>query len=234
VSVRPPRARIAAPDDPDALAATWRAIGARWGAGAGIAFGSPDGSDRRTARAAAVSEAADAVGAPPRAPEHEADGRPCWPAGWTGSVSHRAGVTIALLRRAGPGVAVGVDVEETGALSVAEAALVLSPAELEDCRAAADPAAHATVTWSVKEAAFKAWSTVAGGLAGVDPLDIAVDWVGYEVVVAAVGPLARRVATPALVGDVRVGGPLTLAVVGTPASRGASAARGCSGVGDRR
>jgi 4'-phosphopantetheinyl transferase EntD len=101
------------------------------------------------------------------------DGRPQWPPGWAGSISHGAHVAVATVGRSLR--AVGIDVERSDALSVEEAELVLTPAELDFAAGAADPAAMATLLWSAKEAAFKAWSGASGGLNGVDPVDILID-----------------------------------------------------------
>jgi 4'-phosphopantetheinyl transferase EntD len=98
------------------------------------------------------------------------DGRPQWPAGWAGSISHGAGVAVAAVgfrHRA-----VGIDVERSGALPLEDAVAVFAPAELEQAARAAHPAAVTTIIWSAKEAAFKAWSGACGGLTGVDPIDI--------------------------------------------------------------
>jgi 4'-phosphopantetheinyl transferase EntD len=100
------------------------------------------------------------------------DGRPRWPPGWVGSISHGAGVAVAAVgcrRRA-----VGIDVERSGALTLEDAEAVLAPAELELATRATEPAVVTTVIWSAKEAAFKAWSGACGGLTGVDPVDILV------------------------------------------------------------
>ena len=126
----------------------------------------------RRAMAAALSRA----GAPRPVEGHEPDGRPRWPAGWSGSVAHGAGWAVAAVTSADR--MVGVDVERAGALALEDAVLVLDEREREVASAAADPAAMATVLWSAKESAFKAWSTAAGGLAGVDPVDIHIDIAG--------------------------------------------------------
>jgi 4'-phosphopantetheinyl transferase EntD len=133
-----------------------------------------DGVGRAAERAAgraAAREAFAAAGAPGlEALGTEPDGRPVWPSGWAGSISHGAGVAVAAVSRSHR--AVGIDVERSGALSVEDAELVLTPSEQELAANAADPAAVTTVIWSAKEACFKAWSGACGGLNGVDPVDI--------------------------------------------------------------
>ncbi len=115
------------------------------------------------------------------------DGRPAWPAGTTGSIAHAGDLAAAVAALVGPAVAgdppaagraIGIDVEVAGALPAADAALVLDDAE----RAAVDRAPHpdrlATLLWSAKEAAYKAWHTATdGGLVDVDPVDIHIDLV---------------------------------------------------------
>jgi 4'-phosphopantetheinyl transferase EntD len=103
----------------------------------------------------------------------EPDGRPTWPEGWTGSISHGAGVAVAAVSRTCRPV--GIDVERSGALALEEADLVLTASEVKLAAGASDPAAITTMLWSAKEAAFKAWSTAAGGLEGVDPVDILIE-----------------------------------------------------------
>jgi len=68
----------------------------------------------------------------------------------------------------------GIDLEQAGALPAEDAALVLSAGERARLDSHPDPDALATVLWSAKEAAFKAWSTALGGLADVDPVEIVV------------------------------------------------------------
>jgi 4'-phosphopantetheinyl transferase EntD len=103
----------------------------------------------------------------------EPDGRPTWPEGWTGSISHGAGVAVAAVSQSCRPV--GIDVERSAALALEEADLVLTDSEVELAAGAPDPAAITTMIWSAKEAAFKAWSTAAGGLRGVDPRDILIE-----------------------------------------------------------
>lgn len=105
----------------------------------------------------------------------EPDGRPRWPSGWTGSIAHAGGFCIAAVSPLTIHRAVGVDVECDGSLQVDDARLVLNPAELKSALAAHDPARAATLIWSAKESAFKAWSVASGGLHGVDPLDIHIE-----------------------------------------------------------
>lgn len=133
------------------------------------------GHGRRADRAAGVAVAESVLrraGAPDaNLHGHEPDGRPRWPAGWTGSISHGAGVVVAAVAAVDRWAAIGIDVEDAGALSVDDAAFVLDDEE----RAGVVDAFDATLRWSAKESAFKAWSTAIGGLAEVDPREVHVE-----------------------------------------------------------
>lgn len=108
--------------------------------------------------------------------QHEADGRPRWPLGWTGSISHGCGHAVAAVTAIARHRGVGIDIERSGALGFDEAMLVLDAVEREEVSATDDPARLSTLIWSAKESAFKAWSSMADGLAAdVDPADIHVD-----------------------------------------------------------
>jgi 4'-phosphopantetheinyl transferase EntD len=95
---------------------------------------------------------------------------------------------------------VGIDVERSGGLDPDDAALVLDDAERARVAAHERPAWLATLMWSAKEAAFKAWSTyTAGGLGRVDPVDIhvEVDEAPAALTVTATGSLREVVSVPA-------------------------------------
>lgn len=84
------------------------------------------------------------------------------------------GVAVAALAHQPPVFAMGIDLEQARTLPAEDAALVLSAAERLRLDSHPDPDALATVLWSAKEAAFKAWSTALGGLPDVDPVEIMV------------------------------------------------------------
>jgi len=85
---------------------------------------------------------------------------------------------------------IGIDVEAAGALEVDDAVGVL---DLDE-RSAATSAEDATLRWSAKESAFKAWSMVSGGLDRVDPRDLHADpAIDGELTVTATGALRGRV-----------------------------------------
>jgi 4'-phosphopantetheinyl transferase EntD len=129
---------------------------------------------------------------------HAADGRPLWPPGFTGSIAHADGVAVAAAVAIGATApaGVGVDVEHAGALPAADATAVLDADERRVVSRHGAPDDVATLLWSAKEAAFKAWSTATeGGLGDVDPVDIHVelDEARGAVRVVANGSLAARV-----------------------------------------
>jgi 4'-phosphopantetheinyl transferase EntD len=157
------------------LEGTATALGVRHGVTIGLAEIVGDGrTAERAAGRAAARTAFDRAGAPGLGVLGNApDGRPRWPRGWAGSISHGAGVAVAAVGRRDR--AVGIDVERSGALPVEDAEAVLAPTEMELATRAAEPAFVTTVIWSAKETAFKAWSGACGGLTGVNPVDILID-----------------------------------------------------------
>jgi 4'-phosphopantetheinyl transferase EntD len=120
------------------------------------------------------------------------DGRPRWPAGWTGSISHDDEVAVAAVAPLQTHPAVGIDIERDGALAVRDAELVLTKDELAAARSRPEPDRAVTLVWSAKESAFKAWSSALGGLPGVDPLEIhiRVDWARQSLLATPTGALA--------------------------------------------
>jgi 4'-phosphopantetheinyl transferase EntD len=106
---------------------------------------------------------------------HEPDGRPRWPAGWTGSVAHGGGYAVSGIAPVDECRGLGVDIEQYAALPLEDAATVLDEQEKAMAATSEDPAAMATLLWSAKESAFKAWSMAIGGLDDVDPVEIHVD-----------------------------------------------------------
>lgn len=148
-----------------------------WAADRGVA-GAVEVYDPAGGRAAAsaagrraAARALAALGAAPLGPDdREPDGRPRWPAGFTGSITRRDGVALAMAARRAEVRAVGVDREARHALPLADAAFVLDDDELAWAGAHPDPDDAAGALWSAKEAAFKAWNEAAGGaLPPVDP-----------------------------------------------------------------
>ena len=125
----------------------------------------------RAAGRRAATRALAACGGGPPLPSHRLrDGRPPWPIGFTGSISHAGGVAYAVVAPAGRVRSVGVDVEVRRRLPHADAVTVLGDDELAWVRASGDPDDAATALWSTKEAAFKAWNEAAdGALTAVDP-----------------------------------------------------------------
>lgn len=84
-----------------------------------------------------------------------AGGRPSLPAGVVASLAHDHGVAVAVVSRSGRVGALGVDVEPDEALSSEVSRLILRPDEI-----GIDP--H--VAFTLKEAAYKAWSASGGAM----------------------------------------------------------------------
>ena len=120
--------------------------------------------------------------------------RPTWPVGFVGSIAHDNALAVAVAARVGAVRTVGIDVERHDALSARDAFVVLRDEELGFV---GDDPSLATLLWSAKESAYKAWCTgLHVELDRVDPRDIHVtahDHVALEV--RAMGDLRARVAT---------------------------------------
>lgn len=162
------------------------------------------GGGRDAERAAGERAAADALGRAGLSGDTAAtlgraeDGRPLWPSGFTGSIAHTRSVAVAAAGRCNDQVAaVGIDVEDAAALPALDATVVLGDDERSLLARDPDPDRLATLLWSAKESAFKAWSHATDGRLGtVDPVDIAVavDASADAVRVTARGALAAAVA----------------------------------------
>lgn len=107
-----------------------------------------------------------------------ADGRlPRFPAGVTGSISHRAGTAVCL--GAGPGIrAVGVDLERAEALPPAAARLVCSEDERAWLAGRPGAARHLTALFSLKESLYKALCALGEPVRGLKELACPVDLLG--------------------------------------------------------
>ena len=120
--------------------------------------------------------------------------RPTWPIGFSGSIAHDDALAIAVASPTGTARAIGIDVERHDALSARDAIFVLDDDEREFV---GEDASLATLVWSAKESAYKAWCTgLDVELERVDPRDIHVitqDCVALEV--QATGELLARVAS---------------------------------------
>ena len=120
--------------------------------------------------------------------------RPAWPIGFVGSIAHDDALAVAVAARTSMARTVGIDVEHHDALGAGDAYLVLSGEELEFV--SDDPSA-ATLLWSAKESAYKAWCTgLDADLDRVDPRDIYVEAFDSPALqVRARGALSARVAS---------------------------------------
>lgn len=121
-------------------------------------------SDQCAAAAMAIS------GCLPLRPERDKDGVPMWPAGATGSMTHRPNLQAAAfsteLR------SLGIDVEEASALVDTARARVVSESEQLEHAELDLPAYWDRVIFSAKESAYKAWFPMSR--VWMDPLEIQV------------------------------------------------------------
>jgi phosphopantetheinyl transferase (holo-ACP synthase) len=110
-----------------------------------------------------------------------------------GSIAHDDALAVAVAARIGAARTIGIDVERHDALNASDASVVLRDEELE---VVCDDPSLATLLWSAKESAYKAWCTGLDiELERVDPRDIhvtVVDSIALEV--HAMGELHDRVA----------------------------------------
>ncbi len=170
-------------------------------------------------------------------PDGAMGSRPLWPPGVVGSISHARGYAVAVVSDDDVSGAIGVDIDEAEALPARDAAVVCSDTERQAIDRHQDgPSrdAFATLVWTAKEAAFKAWDGWSDGrLWGVDPALLAVECTddGRVVARAAEDVADRCPGLPELAGRWARSGPLVGVVVAAPprppmfvpsASRGAS------------
>jgi 4'-phosphopantetheinyl transferase EntD len=92
----------------------------------------------------------------------DADGIPCWPAGFSASISHSRGVALAAVAPIEQCALLGVDLEKTNRISIRARQKVVHPLEVDFT---ADDQVKASILFSLKEAFYKAqfprWRTVA-------------------------------------------------------------------------
>ena len=132
-----------------------------------------------------------------------ADGRaPQWPAGFCGSLAHDDRCAVAAVTDDPSIRALGIDVEPTVPLGRELAVLILRPDE---------GALDAHLAFSLKEAAYKAWSALGGRL--LDHLDVRVAVQGDRFEAVVVDDGVR------LEGRFRIVGDRTVALVVVPGSR---------------
>lgn len=103
---------------------------------------------RRCARAALAQLGQGALALPA-----DADGLPCWPAAWVGSISHSRGLCCAVAAPAARMTALGLDLEQTTRLSAHAMARVVHPME---SRLIGQSQRWGSLLFSAKEAFFKA------------------------------------------------------------------------------
>lgn len=100
--------------------------------------------------------------------------RPLWPDGIVGSISHSNELAFVIVsRRDAPFRGIGVDVEKQGRVSKDLEKLVLTSREIGRCEG--NPLDAATLTFSAKEAVFKAVNPLAGLMIGFNEVEIHLD-----------------------------------------------------------
>ncbi|MEU4176697.1 4'-phosphopantetheinyl transferase superfamily protein [Streptomyces sp. NPDC026589] len=122
-------------------------------------------NDFATARACARRAMA-GLGLPPVAVLHGHRGRPLWPEGIVGSLTHCEGYRAAALARAKGVLSLGIDAEPHAPLPAGVRELVTLPAERRRIGLPA-PAGESEIHWdrvlfSAKESVFKTWYPVTG------------------------------------------------------------------------
>ncbi|MFG3410255.1 4'-phosphopantetheinyl transferase [Streptomyces sp. NPDC048142] len=122
-------------------------------------------NDFATARACARRAMA-GLGLPPVAVLHGHRGRPLWPEGIVGSLTHCAGYRAAALARATDVLSLGIDAEPHAPLPTGVRELVTLPAERERIGPPVEEGAGEIhwdrVLFSAKESVFKTWYPVTG------------------------------------------------------------------------
>lgn len=103
-------------------------------------------------------------------------GCPVWPAGFSGSVSHSAGITAVVVARTT--AAIGIDLERVGRIDTALWPSVFTPAEMLTLRTQRDTptGVAATVLFSAKEAVQKAVYARTGAWAELARVSVIVEW----------------------------------------------------------
>lgn len=86
-----------------------------------------------------------------------ADGAPVWPPGLVGSITHTSGYAAAVAGDASSFSGVGVDAERVGGVTAKLWPRLFNAAEQAQLSGRADTDVAATLLFSAKEAAFKAW-----------------------------------------------------------------------------
>jgi 4'-phosphopantetheinyl transferase EntD len=165
---------------------------------------------------AAAREALRKIGHPPVAIPVGEGRAPVWPAGIVGSIAHKEGIAVAVAARAADLVGLGVDIEETGAVTEDLWPDLLDPGERAFLHSLppGDRTRFATAMFAAKEAFYKF------------QFPLTKEWVGFLDVELTIGAdLAKcRVSAkrPLLIGgkkrdvfsaDIKIGVSATLAVV---------------------
>ena len=122
-------------------------------------------------------------------------GRPAWPPGVVGAITHCAGYRAAAVAWAADMMAIGLDAEpadddELPARLLDTIALPGERARLADLRTAAPEVRWDRLLFSAKESVFKAWFPLAGRWLGFHQADITIDAAGgFAVRLEVTGPV---------------------------------------------
>ncbi|MBA3541646.1 MAG: 4'-phosphopantetheinyl transferase superfamily protein [Deltaproteobacteria bacterium] len=141
-------------------------------------------------RRALLDALEDALGGPVAIPLPKDDrGAPVTPAGWLGSISHKAGHAVALVAPAdATGARVGVDLERTDRTRVDIARRILTPRELAALPTAASERFRAVLLrFSIKEAIYKAIDPFLRRYVGFQEVELAIADDGTAHVTSALG-----------------------------------------------
>ncbi|MBW8709403.1 MAG: 4'-phosphopantetheinyl transferase superfamily protein [Alphaproteobacteria bacterium] len=85
------------------------------------------------------------------------DGAPLWPPGILGSITHTSGYAAAVVCEVGRFSGLGIDAEQVGGVTAKLWPRLFNAVEQAQLAGHADAAVAATLLFSAKEAAFKAW-----------------------------------------------------------------------------
>lgn len=102
------------------------------------------------------------------------DRSPSWPAGAIGSISHCAHLAIAIAALDTHIGSLGVDVEESGAVSSDLTAVIFTPAEQRLLGTGAGSALR-TALFSMKEASYKCWFPITGTVLEFTDIEVSAD-----------------------------------------------------------
>jgi 4'-phosphopantetheinyl transferase EntD len=129
---------------------------------------------RRLARQALAQLGCAATALPP-----DPDRVPRWPHGFLGTISHAAGLCVALASHARDFAGIGVDIEETARLQLGLTALICRPDET-NCNETAGGVDPALMRFVAKEAFFKAYFPATRNFLDFQDVKVSFDPAGHR------------------------------------------------------